>query len=122
MLAALGVFDDAVYDPYLPVTHIATDRKWRTSQVMPMGGRIIFERLSCPAEIGGTNSMSDRYVRVNINDGIVPLPDCNSGPGLSCPLAEFAKKTRLRGIKYGNFESVCGMENLAKKRITFLRQ
>ena len=122
MLAALGIFDDAAYDPNLPVTHIANDRIWRTSQVMPMGGRIIFERLSCSAEIGGAKTVTDQYVRVNINDGIVPLPDCNTGPGLSCRLMDFAERTRLRGIEFGDFESVCGVGTNTKERITFLRQ
>lgn len=124
MLAALGIFDDDSYDPYLPITHIATDRIWRTSQVMPMGGRITFEKLTCSAEPGtaGSEPVADQYVRVNINDGIVPLLDCNSGPGSSCPLADFVERTRLRGVEFGDFETVCGMEKDAKKRITFLRQ
>ncbi|KAL1960498.1 hypothetical protein VTO42DRAFT_7797 [Malbranchea cinnamomea] len=124
MLTALGIFDDDTYDPNLPITHIARDRVWRTSQVMPMGGRIIFERLSCSSQSNVTEygQATNRYIRININDGIVPLPDCDTGPGFSCPLTDFAERTRLRGIKFGQFEDVCGLEKDARKRITFLRQ
>ncbi|KMU75325.1 repressible acid phosphatase [Coccidioides immitis RMSCC 3703] len=103
MLSALKIFDDT---RDLTTTHIAGNRNWRTSQVMPMGGRIIFERLNCePGEMKNLSDPRDspeddrasRFIRININDGIVTLPDCNSGPGGSCPLSNFAERTRVRG-------------------------
>ncbi|PGH13351.1 hypothetical protein AJ80_06345 [Polytolypa hystricis UAMH7299] len=126
MLAALDIFQDDFYDPKLPKGNIATDRKWRASQIMPMGGRIILERLSCPStasEEGIENeNLTKQFIRINVNDGIIALPGCNSGPGHSCPLAEFSERVRLRGIEAGDFGTVCGLADGHAKRISFLHQ
>ncbi|KAI9838929.1 MAG: hypothetical protein M1819_004137 [Sarea resinae] len=147
MLAALDLFPDAAH---LPTTHVARERKWRTSQVVPMGGRVIFERLLCsspssPSLSPSTSSSSstsstllsstsnhpsdpkeeekrDIYIRININDGIVPLPGCTAGPGRSCPLAGFLEHVKRRGEEVGDFRTVCGLGPDAPDRITFLHQ
>jgi acid phosphatase len=118
MMTALDVISD---DTHLPTTHIAHARKWRKSQVSPMGGRVIFELLSCEAG-RGPGSQRDKFVRLNINDGITALPDCHSGPGKSCPLAEFAARTKRRGQEAGDFKALCGLGEDAADRITFLHQ
>ncbi|KAF3017972.1 acid phosphatase pho5 [Penicillium rubens] len=46
-LTALGIFTG---DKKLLPTHIAANREWRISPVLPMGARITIERLSCPPE------------------------------------------------------------------------
>lgn len=125
MLAALGIFHDIDHDPYLPITHIPSKRKWKTSQIMPMGGRVIFEGLTCRKTAEGTNDIVEqleRFVRVNINDKIIPLPNCVSGPGQSCPLSEFDEFIRKRGIEIGDFGEVCGLQEDYERRISFLRQ
>ncbi|KAJ4982848.1 histidine acid phosphatase [Stagonosporopsis vannaccii] len=134
MITALGVIND---EQHLPTTHIAHDRKWRKSQVSPMGGRIILELLSCRAndelsESLDTRSTSqgenstreavDKFVRVNINDGITALPDCQSGPGKSCPLFQFIARTEKQGEAAGDFVELCGLEEGTADRITFLHQ
>ncbi|KAH9864973.1 hypothetical protein IAQ61_008919 [Plenodomus lingam] len=116
MLTALDIVND---EKHLPTTHIHHDRKWRKSQISPMGGRIIFELLSCDIR---DRAGPQKFVRLNINDGITAIPDCNSGPGKSCPLAQFAERTRKRGVEVGNFKEVCGLEEDAADRITFLCQ
>ncbi|KAI7146696.1 phosphoglycerate mutase-like protein, partial [Hortaea werneckii] len=92
MLSALELFPQNID---LPTTHILRNRTWKTSDVIPMGGRIIFERLACAApqycwdnaEFGYPNHKyctppADEYhIRVNVNDGIVALPGCEDGPG-----------------------------------------
>lgn len=119
MLTALAIITDA---HHLPPTHIAHARRWRKSQVSPMGGRIIFELLACRAAPGGDVQPGEKYVRVNINDGITALPDCHNGPGMSCPLGEFAARTQRRGAQVGDFGELCGLEEGAAERITFLHQ
>jgi len=110
MLASLGLFED---EQDLPVTHIVNDRKWKTSQVTPMGGRILFERLTC----------ADRkFVRIIVNDGVVSLPTCANGPGSSCELEEFAEYIDARGRMAGDFRTVCGLPDDAAREPSFLRQ
>ncbi|PYH91930.1 phosphoglycerate mutase-like protein [Aspergillus ellipticus CBS 707.79] len=116
-LAALDIMRDSKYDPSLPVTHVAQDRVWRTSAVLPMGGRVTLERMTCSS----TGGRDEAFLRVNINDKIVPLPYCRSGPGMSCSLAEFFGHVDRRRVDFGDFKAVCGLEGDVG-RITFLRQ
>lgn len=116
MISALDVIND---DQHLPITYIPHDRKWRKSQVSPMGGRIIFELLSCRAS---SNDPEEKFVRLNINDGITALPDCHSGPGKSCPLKEFAERTEKKGKELQEFKALCGLGDDATEKITFLKQ
>ncbi|USP81115.1 hypothetical protein yc1106_08389 [Curvularia clavata] len=118
MISALDVINDS---QHLPVTHIPHDRKWRKSQVSPMGGRIIFELLSCQTNSKDQNSR-EKFVRLNINDGITALPDCHNGPGKSCPLKEFAERTKRKGKELQDFKALCGLNDDAADRITFLKQ
>jgi acid phosphatase len=120
MITALDIINDA---HHLPSTHIPASRKWRKSQVSPMGGRIIFELLSCNTEEVGKTKQ--KFIRININDGITALPDCHSGPGESCPLELFAERMKRRGEEVGGFAEVCGMEKddgEGEEGITFLHQ
>lgn len=118
MISALDVIND---DQHLPITHIAHDRKWRKSQVSPMGGRIIFELLSCKTS-NNDRDPRERFVRLNINDGITALPDCHNGPGKSCPLEEFAQRTKRKGEELQDFRALCRLDDDAAERITFLKQ
>lgn len=87
---------------------------------MPMGGRITLERLACPSS---SNSIGNNgpFIRVNINDGIVPLPYCQSGPGKSCPLSQFVDFVQRRRAEVGEFGDVCGLDGDAG-HISFLHQ
>ncbi|KAF2810248.1 phosphoglycerate mutase-like protein [Mytilinidion resinicola] len=117
MLAALDLLPDPAH---LPTTHITHDRSWKKSQVSPMGGRTIFERLACRTASAPTTP--EIFVRINVNDGIVPLPGCSHGVGSSCPLADFQARIAARGVELGDFREKCGLGMDAPGRITFLRQ
>lgn len=117
MLAAADIITDA---EHLPTTHIVHPRKWRKSQVSPMGGRTIFELLSC--ETTKHSADPTKYVRININDGITALPDCKNGPGGSCSLEEFAKRTARKGHEVGDFRDRCGLDKDVPDRLRFLHQ
>ncbi|KAI9796572.1 MAG: acid phosphatase pho5 [Candelina submexicana] len=119
MLAALDIFHDAVD---LPVTHVAESRRWRTSQITPMGGRVIFERLRCPHRSKADKERQGIYVRINVNDGIVAIPSCKAGPGESCLLSDFVKLVERRGKELGDFRQMCGLGKDAAEGITFLHQ
>lgn len=87
-----------------------------------MGARVTLERMTCPsASPESHGERGDTYVRININDKVIPLPYCRSGPGLSCPLAEFAAHVRRRGLETGDFGEVCGLDG-ELGGITFLHQ
>jgi acid phosphatase len=116
MITALDVIND---EEHLPITHIPHARKWRKSQVSPMGGRIIFELMSCQKK--DTPGL-EKFVRLNINDGITAIPDCQSGPGKSCPLSQFAARTKRKGEEVGDFRQLCGLQEDAAEKITFLHQ
>jgi acid phosphatase len=123
MMTALNLLHDEANDPHLPTSYIAEDRKWLTSQLMPMGGRIIFERLTCQPRISTPTSSPEQFIRINVNDGIMPLGNCTSGPGHSCPLSEFTEFVRRRGVELGNFEESCGIEKKGDGGgLTFLHQ
>lgn len=100
-----------------------------------MGGRIIFERLDCPAPADCWSNApfypnhvycappeEDVFVKVNVNDGIVALPGCDSGPGSSCPLEQFMEMVKERGRTVGDFREVCGLSEAAPDKIAFLHQ
>lgn len=118
-LAALEIFKDSKHDPDLPTSHLVADRVWRTSSVLPMGGRITLERLTCSPSTSPDDA--GPFIRVNVNDGIVPLPYCNSGPGKSCPLQQFAEYVQQRSAEVGEFGDACGIDGDAG-HIKFLHQ
>ncbi|KAJ6122116.1 hypothetical protein N7512_004581 [Penicillium capsulatum] len=113
LLTALGVLHSSE-EEHLPTTHIAADRRWKTSSVLPMGARITVERLTCSPD-------NETFIRVNINDRITPLPFCNGGPGDTCPLRNFVDYVNRRKDDDGSFGEVCGLTGRPGS-ITFLRQ
>lgn len=127
MLAALDLFRD---EEDLPVSRVWEGRRWRTSAVVPMGGRVLFEMLACGSSSSSSSSSEKRapvkeeaiFVRINVNDGIVALPGCRDGPGESCALERFLEMVKTRGEEVGDFREVCGLGPDAADRITFLHQ
>lgn len=119
MLASLGLFDDP---QKLPADRIYPERQWKTSQIVPMGGRIVLERMTCSASTDHENSQSGVFIRFNVNDGIVALPGCESGPRKSCPLERFMDHVAGRGKLGGDFRKTCDLPEWAPDRLTFLKQ
>ena len=132
LLSALDIFPQ---HPDLPISHVLHNRTWRTSDVVPMGGRIIFERLACatppdcwsnapfyPNHVYCTPQPDEIYVRINVNDEIVAIPGCDSGPGGTCPLDDFLERVKKRGSEIEKFGTICGLDEDAPERITFLHQ
>lgn len=119
MLAALDIITP---EEHLPITHIPVKSPWKKSQTSPMGGRVIFELLSCEQESRGWLGGRDRFVRININDGVTAIPGCDTGPGRSCRLSAFKARVKRKGDEVGDFREMCGLGNDAAERITFLHQ
>lgn len=68
--------------------------RWRTSQLVPMGTRVVLERLSCANTTDP--EVTEDYVRFIINDAVIPHDTCTSGPGFSCPIDDFIAITKNR--------------------------
>ena len=130
VLAALGIYsghnllqgernqEDAGRLPHLPTDRIESKRSWRTSDLVPMGGRIIIERLRCGK--GTDLDQGEAYIRLVINDGIVVVGD-DEYRGMTT-VANFQRLLRERGKAVGDFKEMCGLDHSAPSRITFLHQ
>lgn len=67
-IAVMGLLNDKLD----PTSYPRKDRLWNAAHIVPMGARIVVERLSC-------KNKPEKYVRVLLNDAVVPLsclPDC----------------------------------------------
>lgn len=82
-----------------------------------MGARITLERMTCAS----SNPDGEVFIRVNVNDRIVPLPFCQDGPGRSCNLFSFEDYVAQRGYELGPYGDACGLKG-HRDRITFLHQ
>ncbi|KAK5175349.1 uncharacterized protein LTR77_000488 [Saxophila tyrrhenica] len=135
IIPLLSALDLLQQTPDLPVAYVLHNRTWRTSDIVPMGGRLIFERLSCaqqphcwsnapfyPNHVYCEEQKDEIFVRLNINDGIVAIPECDDGPGSSCPLEMFLYRVLKRGSEIDEFRYICGLGADAPNRITFLHQ
>ena len=128
MLTALGIYNGdrpvAKKDhnapagiPYLPPENFVPERVWKTSDLTPMGGRVIIERLRCwKSDVMDSNA----YIRVLINDGVVAIGG-HPRDGL-LEIAQFEQLVRERGNAVGGFRDVCGLDSEVPDRITFLHQ
>ncbi|EGP87067.1 uncharacterized protein MYCGRDRAFT_109391 [Zymoseptoria tritici IPO323] len=135
IMTLLAALDLLPQDPPLPTTHVLHDRTWRMSDVTPMHGRIALERMTCtalktcfanplyPNHVYCDENEEEEYqtyVRIDVNDAIVPLPGCADGPGGSCPLHNFEKRVEKSGRETKSFAEMCGTG--ASGGVEFLHQ
>ncbi|CAE6475722.1 unnamed protein product [Rhizoctonia solani] len=99
LATAIGVFNTT---GALPPNKIQDNRLFISSRINPMAGRIAFERMTCTKKAG-------TYVRIRVNDAVYPIPECQSGPGKMCPLAQFGQIVKNKMDKAGDFMSRCGL-------------
>lgn len=84
-LNALGVFDYQKND--LLDKNIDFNRWFKSSQFVPMGARIVIERYTKEGE---------KLIRVLVNNSVIPLPNCQSGPSFLCKLSELREIIDVR--------------------------
>ncbi|CAH2353161.1 repressible acid phosphatase [[Candida] railenensis] len=88
--AALGLMD-----PETPLSPDAVPfpNPYVHSRLVPQGARFYTEKYSCANET---------YVRYILNDAVIPLKGCSSGPGFSCKFDEFETyiENRLKGVNW----------------------
>jgi acid phosphatase len=88
IIGALGILNPP---EDLPTDRVAFGHSWSSSELVPMGGHLTMERLSCNAT---AISPAGTYVRLVLNEAVLPFRACQSGPGYSCPLEEYASILR----------------------------
>ncbi|KAL3488312.1 histidine phosphatase superfamily [Aspergillus germanicus] len=83
VIAALGL--DSTDKP-LPKNWVVFPHNWHASNLVPMGGHLTLERLSCNKTVISDEGI---YVRAIINEANAPWTDCQSGPGFVLGFGSF---------------------------------
>jgi hypothetical protein len=96
VLTALGIWNQSEPSPY-KLDHA---RKWKTSHVLPFGGHVALERLTC-------EDQGQEYIRVVVNGAQEKLDSCQDGPQATCPMDKFGEFVKERLRLYGDFEKGC---------------
>lgn len=107
-LAFLGFFDG--HDKVLDYNSFDALHPWIHGLLTPMGATIVFEKLVC-----GNDSV---FIRLVINDSVVPIPSCQTGPGLTCPLDQFVRFLTDR-IEKNPYVKDCGLDESLPTEIDF---
>lgn len=105
-LSALGIFDGK--SP-LSVNIIEENHPWVKGDLTPMGATIILEKLKC-------GNSGEVFIRLIINDSVVPIGDCSNGPGESCPLENFIDIIRGKSLNYG---TACSLDPELPQYLSF---
>lgn len=120
VLATLQLLDEPLVEQELPTDHVKTNRHWRTSDVVPMGGRLVLERIVCET----IDDRKIRFVRLILNDGFVRPPGLPPAEEIehAVELDYFQDFIGSRREVFGDFRSVCSLTEDAPDRLTFLHQ
>ncbi|GMF07347.1 unnamed protein product [Ambrosiozyma monospora] len=108
-LTGLGLFDD---EPQMDVKEIDFKRSFKTGELVPLGARLLTERLSCTSSSGETET----FVRLVLNDQVYPIPGCTDGPGFSCPLNDYVELTSSHIVDY---KEACDADSDAPNYVSF---
>jgi len=145
LISALGLWNSSL----LPITHRPPllARQFRSSHLVSFLGNVALERMTC--NIGGpssaqamaqgvfhqanvlggsvvnahSNGTEQVFVRILANEAVIPIPECSSGPGASCPLEGFVEYVNgERKDVAGDFVERCGLEGVegAVSDVSFL--
>lgn len=95
-------------DSSMPVDHIPFPHGYYHTNIVPQGARIVIEKYKCDDK---------SYVRFIVNDAVIPLDNCNSGPGFSCELSDYEKYVHSR-IENHNYAQYCGNPDVPSE-VTF---
>ncbi|XBW36248.1 hypothetical protein QEN19_001829 [Hanseniaspora menglaensis] len=97
MMAAVGLFDTGVM---MNSTFEYRNTIYKKSWMTPMGARFVLENFDC-----GNSS----YVRYVINDEVLTVPNCSSGPGFSCEINDYYKYTEERLANVTDYATACNV-------------
>ncbi|CUM66901.1 uncharacterized protein PRCAT00004586001 [Priceomyces carsonii] len=88
--ASLGIINPS---QDIPTDHIPFPNPYVHSSIVPQGSRTYTEKYKCG---------DDSYVRFILNDAVIPINSCSTGPGFSCKLEDFEDyiNERFEGVSY----------------------
>ncbi|CAI6341311.1 unnamed protein product [Periconia digitata] len=107
---ALGLFNSSSEaQEQFPTDHINWTRAWRMSDLIPFLGHVGMEKMTC--ERGAlSGDGSGQFIRFIANTAPRPIPNCQSGPGASCPIETFNEIIGDGAKKHEDFHQVCDMK------------
>lgn len=110
ILAALGIL---IPDEDLPLDRIPFGNPYTLADIVPQGGHFTIERLAC-----NSTAISDKgtYVRLVLNEAVVPFNKCTSGPGYSCPLSNY---TSIVSDNLPDYTSSCNVPSSYPQALDF---
>ncbi|KAJ7709541.1 phosphoglycerate mutase-like protein [Mycena rosella] len=135
VISALGLWNTSRMHGVYPLSHTTPNpqRQFRASYLVAFRGYVALERLACGApaaptatHVAGaapTAGPTKSFVRVRVDRAPVAIPGCTSGPGSTCPLAQFTSYIdTTRATASGDFVQRCGLQNVsnATSTATFL--
>lgn len=88
--SAIGIL---VPDENIPVDYTPFPSPYSHVNIVPQAARTILEKYSCNNE---------SYVRFIVNDAVIPINNCSTGPGFSCKLDDYNDyvEKRIKGVNY----------------------
>ncbi|CAI4235817.1 BDH_1b_G0000940.mRNA.1.CDS.1 [Saccharomyces cerevisiae] len=107
-LTTIGIIDDK---NNLTAEHVPfMDNTFHRSWYVPQGARVYTEKFQCS---------NDTYVRYVINDAVVPIETCSTGPGFSCEINDFYDYAEKR-VAGTDFLKVCNVSSVSNStELTF---
>ncbi|PYH92328.1 acid phosphatase [Aspergillus ellipticus CBS 707.79] len=109
IITALGI---ATPSENLTVDQVAFGTRWNIHDIVPMGGRLTIERLNCA---DSALAPAGPFVRLVLNEAVVPLQGCHNGPGYSCPLDNYT--SFVQGLP--NFVTECEVPSSDPQYLNF---
>jgi len=99
--AVLTAFNFTQLADWLPHDRLNAERRYRASRVTPLAGRLVIEQIACGPE---------RFIRVKINDAVLPLNRAQGCPprddGL-CSLERFKDHLERHANRDAHFSLAC---------------
>ena len=122
LISVLEILQKAKKAEKLPNDQRLDSRMWKTSDVVPMGGRLIFERVTC-SNTGLGQNLQRSYVRLFINDGLFDLQKGYASGGLpyAAGMKEWTNMVSSKSEEIGSYKKICNLPASAPGQISFLQ-
>lgn len=109
---ALGLFNSSSdAEEQFPTDHINWTRAWKMADLIPFLGHVGMEKMTCDrsgaVDPNGKKEGDLDFVRFIANTAPRPIPDCQSGPGASCPFEQFRDIIGSGYKAHKDFHKVC---------------